>query len=76
MDIEYINDLHFSQRCRDEKIHVTPHICILYFPLICDIRYFVFVLFEKQHNPLHGRCVHGEYFGLPLMIEKLWKFRI
>jgi len=33
-------------------------------------------LFEKHHNPVHGRFVHEECFGLPLLIEKLWKFSI
>ena len=37
MEIQYINDLHLSQRCTDEKIHVTPHIGYPYSPLICDI---------------------------------------
>ena len=35
--IMVINDLHFSQRCTDKKIHVSPHIRIPYSPLICDI---------------------------------------
>ena len=32
MEIEYMNDLHFSPRCTDKKIHVTPHIGMTYFP--------------------------------------------
>jgi len=63
MEIECINDLHFSSCCTGKKIHVTPHICIPYSPLICDVCYFVFVLFDKDPSSVHGRCMHGEDFG-------------
>jgi len=76
MQLPYMNELYSSLDCTVITMCVTPHIVIRYSPLICDICYFGFVLFDKDPSSVHGPCVHGEHFGNHLMNEQLSKLSI
>jgi len=50
LEIQYIDELHFSHPCTDEKIDVTPHIDCRYSPVGCDMWYFFCVVWKISHS--------------------------